>query len=175
MPILTCPVPQNINPLQSDGFMFSVSKLPDLQYFCQEVNIPAIELPSLDMPTPLVDAPIPGDKLTFGDLDVTFLIDENMANYIAIYKWLVGLGFPKSHQQYRTFVAQDSLSHSELTKGYSDGVLQILDSANQPNRTILFRDIFPVSLQSLQLESTTTSTTYLAGRATFKYTLYEFV
>ena len=38
MPIrtLTCPIPATINPLQNNGFLFSIEKLPDMQYFCQE-------------------------------------------------------------------------------------------------------------------------------------------
>lgn len=175
MQTLTCPIPQNINPLQSNGFLFAINKLPELQYFCQEANIPSIDLPSPEMPTPLVNAPIPGEKLQFGDLNITFMIDEEMRNYIAIHEWMIGLGFPRSHQQYRDFLSRDNMARTELSKGYSDGVLQILNSSNHANRTIVFRDIFPVSLQSLQMQSTSTDTIYLVGNATFKYTLYEFV
>ena len=32
--------------------------------------------------TPLKDIPILGDKLTYEDLTITFIVDENLENYI---------------------------------------------------------------------------------------------
>lgn len=173
---LTCPVPSNINPLQSNGFLFSVVKLPTVSYFCQEVNLPSLTLPSADFENSLVMAPIPGEKLDFGELDVTFMMDENMTNYIAIHNWMIGLGFPESWDQYKNYIAQqtDGLNRNELLAGYSDGNLQILGSDNKATRTIHFVDMFPTSLGQLTLESTTNDTQYLAGRATFKYSFYRF-
>lgn len=172
---LSCPIPNNINPLQSNGFQFNITKLPDLSFFCQEVNIPGMTLPSPELSNPFSIAPVPGDKLDFDDLTVQFLIDEEMNNYISIQAWMVALGFPKNYEQYRKFIGdQRGNLVTELAKGYSDATLQILNSSNNPIRTITFRDVFPVSLQSLTLQSTTDSTQYLTGVATFKYTYYEF-
>jgi len=177
MQSLTCPIPSNINPLQSNGFMFAINKLPNVSYFCQEANLPGLNLPAADMSTPFVDVPVPGEKLTFDEMTITFLIDENMANYIAIHNWMIGLGFPKSHAQYQQFIRNNAsgLNTNELITGYSDGVLQIMNSSNNPIRTVQFSDLFPTQLQSIQLQSTTQDTVYLAGTATFRYTLYEFV
>ena len=174
MPTLSCPIPSNLNPLQSNGFMFAINKLPSVSFFCQEANLPGLTLPPAEVSSVFIDYPIPGEKLVFDDLQITFLIDENMENFMAIYNWMVGLGFPKLHEQYKQFVNSNDINPNELVAGYSDGVLQILNSSNNPIRTATFRDLFPTSLQSLQLQSTTNDTTYLAGNATFKYTLYEF-
>ena len=35
-----------------------------------------------------------GDDLTFDNLEITFLVDEKLANYIELHNWLVGIGFP---------------------------------------------------------------------------------
>lgn len=173
---LTCPIPENINPLQSNGFMFSIVKLPEIKYFCQEVTLPNLDAPAAEMGTPLVNTPIPGEKLSFGDLSITFLIDEQMKNYIALHDWMIGLGFPKSHAQYTNFVGSrlDELVLSELSAGYSDAVLQVLDSSNNPSRSIQFVDVFPTALNQITLTSTTTDTQYLAATATFQYTYYQF-
>lgn len=173
---LTCPIPANINPLQSNGFLFGIQKLPEISFFCQEANLPELTLPTADMASPLVDMPLPGDKPNFGELSITFLIDEEMINYVAIHNWLIGLGFPESHEQYANFISArtDQLNQNPLVAGYSDGTLQILGASNKAVRTIRFVDLVPTSLNSLQLQSTTSETTYLAGNATFRYTLYKF-
>ena len=50
-------------------------------------------------PTYLKDLPIPGDKMEFEDLNVRFLVDENLENYMEIQNWMRGLGFPESLQE----------------------------------------------------------------------------
>ena len=173
---LTCPIPSNINPLQSNGFVFTITKLPELQYFCQEVNIPDISLPVAETNSPLSKVPYAGDKLDFGNLTIQFTIDETMTNYIAIYKWLIGLGFPELHQQYQDFLDtfMNSLTTTPAMASYSDATLAILNSANNIIQTIRFVDLLPISLNSVLLQSNNNDTTYLMGVATFDYNYYYF-
>ena len=175
MQTLSCPVPSNINPLQNNGFLFAINKLPEVTFFCQEVALPPLDLPPAEMPTPLVDAPLPGDKLNFGELSIVFLVDGEMANYVAVHNWMVGLGFPESHQQYRSFInKQDPTTNpNQILAGFSDGVLQILGPSGAV-RTVRFVDLYPTSLNSLQLQSTVDSINYLAGQASFRYSYYRF-
>lgn len=173
---LTCPVPSNINPLTSNGFMFSINKYPDISFFCQEANIPDLTLPSADADNPFVVVPIPGEKLSFGDLQIQFLIDENMANYLALHNWMIGLGFPKSRTQYANFINShtDVMNTNPNTAAYSNATLQVLTNSNNSSQIITFVDLFPVSLASVQLQSNQSDVIYIAGSATFKYTYYTF-
>jgi len=174
-----CPIPSNINPLSPTGFRLSVSKLPDLVYFCQEVNLPEVELPSIQMPTPLSTVGVPGDMLRFGDLTVQFIIDENLANYKGVFNWLIGLGFPENYLQYQNFSAQDPAAGGNQFGGmigdYSDAILEILGSQNTPTQTVLFRDVHPISISSLPFTSNATDVNYLIGTATFRYNYYNFM
>ena len=49
---ITCPFPDNITPLSPNGFMFNITKLPNLSFFCQQVNIPGITLGAPEQATP---------------------------------------------------------------------------------------------------------------------------
>lgn len=175
MQALTCPIPSNVNPLQSNGFMFNILKMPTVSFFCQEVNIPELSLPTAEMATPLTTAHFAGDKPSFGELTVTFLIDGDMANYVELHNWLIGLGFPESHEQYASFIrnGSDGLNPNPSLISSSDAVLQILGASNNPVRTVQFVNVLPTSLQSVQLQSTSPDTIYLAGVATFTYTYYK--
>ena len=174
-----CPIPNNINPLSPTGFRLSITKLPDLTYFCQEANLPEVELPALQMPTTFSTIALPGDMIHFGDLVVQFLVDENLANYKGIFDWIKGLGFPEDFLQYQALAASDPLvSNSKfggMVNNYSDGTLEILGSQNTSTQTIRFRDLQPVSLSSLPFAATATDVNYLIGTATFRYTYYDFV
>jgi len=174
-----CPIPSNINPLSPTGFRLNITKLPELTYFCQEANLPEVELPSLQMPTTFSTIGLPGDMIHFGDLTVQFLVDENLANYKGVFDWIMGLGFPESFLQYQQLAQADPIVSNNkfggMVNNYSDAVLEILGSQNTTSQTILFKDVHPVSLSSLPFLATATDVNYLIGTATFRYNYYEFM
>ena len=68
--------PDNLNLLQLVAFETNFQRIPNVNYFCQKVNIPGMVLGSAVQPTPFSDIPLEGDKLSFDTLDISFLIDE---------------------------------------------------------------------------------------------------
>jgi hypothetical protein len=172
---ISCPIPSNINPLSPNGFLFNIQKLPELSFFCQQVNLPGITLGSPEFGNPFQTQPIPGETLTYDQLTVQFLVDESMTNYQAIYNWIVALGFPNDYEQYTTFVNDDDRGAiSELARNYSDATLQILGGNNQTVKTVQFIDLFPIAIDSLLFQGTNTDVNYLVGSATFRYGYYKF-
>lgn len=170
-------IPTNVNPLSPSGFRFSIQKLPGMQFFCQTVNLPGIVLGEPSFGTPFSRIPVPGETLTFADLTVQFLVDEDMTNYKALQGWLYGLGFPLDYQQYVNFQKLDAVSNGlngDLASNYSDASLFILTNNNSENILISFRNLFPTSLESLTFTGVDSDVNYLIGNATFKYSYYEF-
>lgn len=173
---LSCPLPSNINPLSPNGFNFSIQKIPSVNFFCQQVNLPGLTFGDPSFATPFASVPIPGDHITYDNLAVNFLIDENMENYRAIWNWIIALGFPQSYSQYVTFInADQSGVLNELAKNYSDGMLQILGASNTPVATVQFVDMFPVALDTVLFQSTNQDVPYIVGQATFRYSYYKFI
>lgn len=170
---LSCPVPSNINPLSSNGFNFFITKLPEVSFWCQEVNLPSMTLPAIEFNTPLSMLPITGDIIQYEDLNIQFLVDENMANYSAIYNWMIGLGFPESNKQYSDYISSQK-DYTRLSRESSDATLQILGSNNQPIKIVRFVDILPTNLSSMTFQSTNTDVNYIVGNATFRINRYEF-
>ena len=165
--------PNNINALNPNGFTFSIAKLPNVSFFCQRVMIPSITVASIERPTPFATTPIPGEIMTFSELSIQFLIDDRMENYKAIFNWMIALGFPESHDQYSSYMnSQKGTVYSELARNYSDATIGILDAQNNPTNAFKFYDIFPISLDPVQFESTAMDVNYVIGSATFKYTYF---
>ena len=94
--------PGELDYLRPNSFKFMVHNIPNVSYFCQAANIPEINIPAAEQPTPLVDIPYPGDKLQFGPLMIRFLVQEDMMNYKELYDWLIGLGFPEDHNKHQS-------------------------------------------------------------------------
>jgi hypothetical protein len=167
--------------LRPNAFRFVIKDLPKVAYTCQSANLPGIQLGFALQPTPFVDIPTVGDKLQYDDFTIRFLISEDMSNYIELLEWLVAIGFPEQYNKYSKFVG-DRLTRFPFVRNstglietlfYSDGTLTILDSANVPKTNIIFKDMFPTSVQALDYDITSSSVEFLVGIASFKYKTFE--
>ena len=98
---LTQTQPTNLNQLNIVSFEVNFARLPNVQYFCQRVNIPAVILGEAFQPMPFMNLPVEGDTLTFESLSLSFIVDEDLQNYIEMYNWMTALGFPRDFSQFR--------------------------------------------------------------------------
>src|SRR5210317_520483 len=89
-------------------FRFQIQKLPEVQFFAQTINIPGISVDGLTQSSPLSQIAIAGSDLSYEDLTVTFLIDEEYRNYREVHDWIKGLGFPENHSQYASLLNENS-------------------------------------------------------------------
>lgn len=167
---------ENRNFLSPIGFKFVLTKSPKVAFFCNQAVIPDITLGLAVQPNYLTDIPQPGEKLTFGDLNLRFLVDENLENYMEIQNWMRGLGFPESLQQIyelqETGNPELDLPTRQLQNIYSDGTLQILSSSMIAKYQVQFKDLFPYNLSTLTFDATSTDIEYFTADVTFKYTYY---
>ena len=175
---MSCPFPgqiDNRNFLSPVGFKFSLAKNLKISFFCNSARIPEIALSLNTQSTYLKDIDVPGDKLTYGDLSLRFLVDENLENYMVIHNWLTGLGFPETTQQYDDLITipNDQTQPQDPLRGFSDGSLYILNSNYNTTAIVKFKDLFPMSLTSLDFDATQTDIQYFTADVTFKYTVYN--
>jgi hypothetical protein len=96
-----------------------------------------------------------------------------MSNYMAIHNWLTGLGFSETTQDFVDLTTDDQGLKNQLTEQFSDGSLSILNSNYRINTIVKFKDLFPVSLSSLEFDTSVTDIQYFTADATFKYTIYN--
>ena len=185
-------VPNKMDYASPIQFRFKMTKLPQVEFFIQTVNVPGISLGSAIVPTPLYNYPIPGDEISFQALDISFLVDENLNNYKELHDWLLGLGFPNKHQQFADLQATGADRFPGGTKGaivpgveipvplaegpiYSDATLTILNSKNIAKTEIRFHNVYPTQLGALQYDIKASDVDYLTVNATFNYMYYEIV
>lgn len=171
--------PDDLDYLRPNGFKFTILNSPQVSFFCQSANIPQIGIGFIDYSNPLLNIPVPGEKLSFSDLTIKFIVQENMENYLEIYNWLVGLGAPEDKQQYVDWQKTQSFRFPDVPDkrlgalgNFSDATLVILDSDNNANVSITFKDIFPYSLEGLEFDISSGTAQYMTAVASFKYSLY---
>jgi hypothetical protein len=173
-------------------FRFKITKLPKTEYFVQTANLPSITLDEVSQSTRLQTIKMPGSTLSFGPLDLSFLVDENLDNYKELHDWIIGIGFPQSHDQFKNLqtAGQDRFPRSTagavvpgvrtpqpLAEGgiYSDATLTILNSKNIAKTEIRFQNVYPTSLGSLSYDIKLSDVDYLQAQASFGYMYYDIV
>ena len=167
MTTLSSTQPSNINQLNIVNFEINFSRLPTVEYFCQRVNMPAVILGDTFQPTPFLNTPVEGDTLVFESVNMSFILDEDMQNYIEMYNWLTALGFPREYGQFRTL--QDAGSANEYSSKFSDMDIILHTNKANPNYKITFNDVFPTSISAVQFDTTATTLDPIIVDATFNF------
>ena len=183
--------PSKLDYTSPTQFRFLINQLPKVEYFTTEANIPGITLGELDFKTRFKAIPLMGDVLTYEDLTITFIVDENLENYVEMHTWLTAIGFPENTKQFSDFRSATS-NVATNTRGeskdigdvkastperamYSDAMLTILTNKNNPVVECRFKDIFPTGLSGLTYSQNQTDVEYLTATVNFKYQIYEIV
>mgnify|MGYP003297677775 FL=1 len=164
----------NRNFLSPAAFQFNITKVPKVSFFCSSASIPSISLETNTQPSYLKDIDVPGEKLDYENLNLRFLVDEDLKNYMAIHNWMTGLGFPESTKDFKDEITKPDTS-IDMNQQYSDGSLSIQNSNFRTNAIVKFKDLFPMSLTSLEFDTGVTDIQYFTAEASFKYLVYNIV
>jgi hypothetical protein len=160
----------NLNYLQPTSYKLVIDRenYPNLEYFAQTVTHPGMILNPSEVPFRKIQGvPIVGGSLTFNELSVTIILDEDMTAYNEMYQWI------------RRVV--DNLPVSALDRGasqpptYSDITLSILSSQNNVTKTVKYLECCPTALGDIQFESTASGTEFITFTVSFRFTYFEFV
>lgn len=164
--------PTSMNFLSPLGFRFILSRSPEINYFVQTVTLPDLTIGSAEVPTPFNRIRLPGDKATYGDLQITFKVDEEMVNFKHIYDWITSLAKQNNFAGYNTLASGGPGAQTGL---YSDATLVVMTSSYNPNKQVVFTNIYPTDLSGLTFDSTASDVTYLQATATFAIQKYEII
>ncbi len=166
----------NRNFLSTGGFRFSLAKYPKVSYLTQMANIPNISLSLVEQPTPYRDTYIEG-TLDYGRFNLQFLVDEDMENYLILHNWMRGLGVPEKFGERQEFIDATESSSTAKSLGedliFADGTLTVLNSNFQPIYNVLFKNLKPVELSTLEFDGTLSDQEYFQAIASFDYLSYE--
>lgn len=145
-------------------FELTIQKLPSVSFMVTAVQIPGLAISNSSLPTPFVQIPLPADKIQFEELAISFKVDGMMQNWLEIYSWLYGIGFPQTFQDRANIEVSGKIN--EL---YSDLSLVILDYHKQPILKASFVDVLPKSLSGFKTNTADTSVTYIESTVSFVY------
>jgi hypothetical protein len=165
------------NSLRPNGFLMTVKTFQDVSFTCQSVSLPSLTLGNAIQSTPFIDLPRSGDKLQKGLLSASFIVNEDMSNYLEIYNWLIRAGFPNSYEEFIDITTERKQIFSvrdDEDSLYSDIVINILNSDNEPNLEFVYTNCLPVSLSQVNLDvRPATDIEYITCQVDFSFHFYK--
>ena len=153
------------NFLQPTGFKIVIlrKRFKNLEFFAQSVQHPDLSVAPAVAQFRGTNAQLPGDKLEYGSLAIEAIMDENMNVYKEMHNWLTGTVENK-------YTAPSSLTSRDQDVTTYDISLMVLSSHNNTIDTIKYKDTFPISIGSVNFQSTVDGVQYVTFPITFAYT-----
>lgn len=148
------------NYLSPTNFTISIEKLPNVEFFTQKLQIPDVTVTPASLGTPLANIYEYGDRIEYGELVTTMILDENMNNYKEILNWIEGYASPESSKQNKVYTA---------TGHESDIIATITNSHKNPNIRFTFKNCFPTSLGGVSLDVNVTDVAYATTTVNWRY------
>ena len=158
--------PTTTNYLYQTFYKFQMRRLPKVNYFMQKVSLPDFASGGpIEQPTRFVSVKHPSKNVSFDNLTIEFLVDENLENWRELYDWM------------RTIYLVDDYKNfeSETSTHFTEGSIMLLNSAMNVNKEIRFHNLLPISLSGIDFDSTDTDLSPRVATATFAFDFYEFL
>ena len=149
------------NYLSPTSFRVIVPKMPKFTYFVQSISVPSINISSMEIPAykGLPRQEVPSNLDISDDLIINFVVDENMENWQEVYDWM-------------TEIVPSSENNAEVNfkeELYSPIIILIYNSAKKLKKKITFNECYPISLSSVEFNSSVSDIDPLTMSASFEY------
>lgn len=79
---------KNLNNAVNDTAELIIPDFEGFNYFLQSFTLPSIDIPKVETPYMGNILNSMGDAVIYGDLIADFLVDEDLSNYINLFKWI---------------------------------------------------------------------------------------
>lgn len=158
--------PENTSLLQATKYTFTVPNLPFAKYFCQSVTMPGVATGAVPVSNPFSDVFRHGVKLSYEELSITFIVDEDLRVWEETYNWLRGVALPTKFQEY--------VKHYDSRNPiYYDGILTVNTNANLPNVRFKFKDCHPTNLSGITFNTSDSADNTITAELRIRYDYFE--
>jgi|TARA_B100001094_G_scaffold16713_1_gene14410 hypothetical protein len=135
--------------MNTQSFQIDIPLAPSVNEWVQSVSLPGITLGEASLENPFIRQPEPGDKLIFSPLSFSFIVDEQMKNFIEMFNWMNALGFPENLQQYGVMPHQvNRVSDKQVS---CDITVLVYNNQTKPILKFTMFGCFPIALGDMPL------------------------
>lgn len=166
--LLDTTVTSNTNLLQPNAFKVQINrkKFPNIEFFAVGVIHPGLGMNATEVPFRRIQSvPMAGAALTFGEVTIDTILDENMTAYTEVFNWM--------HYIVNNDDVLPSKASAVTAPTYADIKVSILNSSNNVVKTLNYKDAIPTLLGDVSLLSTTGDVQYINCPISFRFSTFE--
>jgi len=161
--------------LQPSKFILTFDRIKTVQFFCQSVNIPGVNLGQAPINLPTADIYAPGNKIIYNPLNVHFLVDAKLQGWQELHSWYRAIASPESYAERKTLTAAANQYNTKKTTNYSDATLTVLSSLNNPILRVQFINCFPITLSDIIFDSAQSADDIISADGVFMFDYFNFL
>ena len=139
--------------LPNNRFSLIFPKLPNVQFFLQSFEMPAVSVNNVEVATRFVDYNQVGEKLIYQPFTLSFLVDKYSRNWASVFNWMKAM----------------SVGGSSI--GFQDDVLLMIDG----KESLRFYGAWPTSLSGYNFDSTVDKVVYVKASVTLNYDYFSYL
>lgn len=151
-------MPSIINVGSRNKFRFLIDnnrfKDSPLELSVTEVNLPGLTIGLVQQPTPIKTLYRPGDSIDHNDINLSFMITEDLGAWMDIFNWIVD---------------SKSTTTINMKEIFCDASLHILTNKFNKNIVVSLQNLFPYSLSDIIFTSQMQNEDTQIVTASFKY------
>ena len=160
----------NISFASGSHYALKIDSFYDLNFTIQSVNLPGVSTSPKEVSTPVGPTFHAGDKLYYETLDIRFIIDESLQNWLSVYNWMRALS--PTHMLDDVLKNKYNLWQADKEL-YSPATLYILTNSLHWNIKVSLQNIFPISLSGLPYDITNSEDTKIYSTVRFAFDYYD--
>lgn len=157
------------NYAQNNQFQLVIPRFEGVAYYSTAFQLPSLTLQSVRTGSPFKRIVSAGDTMEYSPLVFTFFVDENMDNYLKVVKWMQSISYSTEFPDFTNYEERNA----EQYLGEQDLSVIILNSKNNPIRTLTFINAVPTSLGGPEITTTDSGTSYMKAQVVFEYDYFE--
>jgi hypothetical protein len=167
--------PENTNFLQPTKYLLTFDRIGSVQYFCQSVNIPGVNLGQAPIMTPMLDFFAPGNKITYNPLSIRFNVDEKLDSWQQLHSWYRAIASPQSFDERKRLQSLTNQIDNKKPNYYSDATLTVLSALNNPILRVQYINVFPITLSDIIFDTTQSADEIITSDAVFMFDYFNFL
>lgn len=160
----------NTDFLNSNNSIVLIDKFKNIAFFTTDTTIPGVSMNHPSQPNQFANVKRAGDRLQFEPLVLGFKVNEDLSNWLEIYDWMKGVGFPESYQQYKDAVGPTEKEESL----FSDISITILSNYKKPILTLNYRSCVPNSLSGISMSQSTSNVDTVICQVAFDFATLDY-
>ena len=159
----------NINYFQATSFRVIIDRMNygTFQFFVSRVSHPGVQNAAAETAFPRVGTfPLPGNTMSFGELSMDILLDEDFQTYTELYEWMLRLVNAEQITPAKT-------RNSDPIPTYADIHVVALSNHNNKNVEIRYKDCVPVGLGDINFNAQDQAIDVVSFPASFRFSHFE--